>query len=290
MGGGDSFPSAATVRTLLDSAKAYQSQGDLQRSAECYRQASEVVLKIGGGAGLTDDERYCLELQSQEFLQSAIALEGQIQARNAETVRVAPATVISTEASQENVGEQMPNEAQTEDGTPKTSVQTGACVVGATGGFCVGSIIGMPLFGTVAGGVFGGVAAARSDEYGERARKFGEYGASAIDKTSEFNRRYNVTGNLKVGAESLLYKAQEYDKQHNVVGRVADASSRLWNKAVQIEKEHKITEKVSEAAKATVDGAVKLDEKYKISSKVGEKISSTFASQGPPPNQQGPPS
>ena len=177
-----------------------------------------MVLKIGGGAGLTDDERYCLELQSQEFLQKAMALEtqhrNQTQAQlqsQAQAQTQAPQTV---HIMQENVGEAQMAQVQVEpvetaqsmdeggEGGPRerTSDKTGACVVGATGGFCVGSIVGLPLIGTVAGGIFGGVAAARDDEYGERARKFGRYGAAAVDKTAEFNRRYNVVGNLKVGA------------------------------------------------------------------------------------------
>lgn len=282
MGGGDQFPSAGTVHELVQLAQSAESQGQYEQAIANYRRASDAVLVISKGQGLTDDERYVLQLQSEEFINKANSLQNTQRQGQGQSQQIPNTNTIAPVATNRDVSIAEAQTAQGENSTPSstTSEETGACIVGATGGFCFGSLVGAPLFGAIAGGVFGGVAAVRDDEHGERARKIGKFGAKAVDKTFEINKKYNVVGNIKVGAQSLLYKARQIDREHNVVGTVAQATGKAWERATQFEREHNLTERAAQAVKGTVDTAKDVDKKYGISTKVSQKVSS-FTAPGP---------
>lgn len=289
MGGGEEYPSAVTVQEVVEDGQKAEAQGSLIEATQRYREASELYLTMAKSRALSEDERFALELQSRDLIVRAQTLEKTNTPTPVVQAEYVQSPSVDRMGYAQPISEGLQGNEQTttsngqgsassgaNSSTPRTTEQAGAALVGGVTGFAVGSLLGAPVFGMIAGGAFGGVTAQMDNEYGCRAREYGRYGASAVDETKRLDSKYNISGNAKVAAESAAYKAQEINSKYNVTRNLEKAAKNTYERAKEINEKHDLTGKAKKAAESTVKAANEFNEKHKVTDKVASAVSSGF--------------
>mmetsp|Transcript_28702 Transcript_28702/g.35258 ORF Transcript_28702/g.35258 Transcript_28702/m.35258 type:complete len:95 (+) Transcript_28702:434-718(+) len=75
MGGGNLYPSAATVYELIAAARTSESNGNCIEAIRRYREAAELLLILAKSKAISEDERFALEVQSRELTAKANSLQ-----------------------------------------------------------------------------------------------------------------------------------------------------------------------------------------------------------------------
>mmetsp|Transcript_12905 Transcript_12905/g.14819 ORF Transcript_12905/g.14819 Transcript_12905/m.14819 type:complete len:273 (+) Transcript_12905:233-1051(+) len=261
MGGGDEqYPSAATVNRLLEEARSLEVSGDIDGAIKKYRDASRLLLLLASSNAITADEKLALTMQSKDLDEKA---EGLLKSHS-------PKIDMNTDSTKTT--------SSTQSEQPRTSEKVGATAVGATAGLAAGSLIGMPLLGFASGAVAGALTSRMEGETGDKARNVGRYGATAIDATADLNKKYNISGNAKVAAESAYIRAVDLNRKHDISGNVSRAVGGAYTTAKEMNEKHDISGKAKRAADSTVATASRLNQKYKVTERVSNAISSSFSS------------
>jgi hypothetical protein len=129
---------------------------------------------------------------------------------------------------------------------------------GVAGGV-VGTLLGGPLLGVVAGG-----AAAYYTEQegaaGDISRALGEVATTTGAKVKELNEKHHLLEKSKQVADEAWDKVKDFEVQHHLSEKSKRAAKEAWENAKKLNKEHKIMDKLAAFAFLCLEQIIKLVE------------------------------
>lgn len=146
-------------------------------------------------------------------------------------------------------------ENENEDDQYKPDPIVGAIAAGTVSGLVVGSVIGMPITGSVVGGAgFGYIAVTRpeGDHFGDRVRSIGLKSSIMINKVRKFLEKHRVKERVHETTTKVIEKAKKINEEHHVTERISNVGSKAIEKAKQVDSSFSIREKTVNALRELI--------------------------------------
>jgi hypothetical protein len=179
------------------------------------------------------------------------------------------ASVISSESYS-----MMPEESVSEG----KSERPNSLEAGIAGGV-VGTLIGGPLLGVVAGGA-SAYYSTQGGAAGDVSRAIGEIGAASYSKAKELNRKHSLIDKSKRAAASAVKKAQDLNQKHHLLNRSKEAAGAAFDKAKKFDEKHTVVKKLAAFIMLCIKELVKIAEQVGGRLQEGETTKQLVASLG----------
>ncbi len=159
---------------------------------------------------------------------------------------------------------------QTTQKTVQPDPFLGAIAAGSAGGLVLGSFIGMPITGSIAGGAGCGYLAATrpvGDKLGDRVRAVGLRTSIFMITATEWAHKHKIMDRIQDTTSKAIEKAKLINEGHQVVEKAKDVTVKVVTSAKEFNETHQVVDKVSNLGSQAVDKAKELDSEYKIRDK-----------------------
>ena len=114
---------------------------------------------------------------------------------------------------------------------------------GVAGGV-VGTLLGGPLLGVVAGGA-AAYYSEREGAAGDISRALGEVAKATGEKAKELNEKHHLVNKSKQLADEAWVKVKDFEMEHKLGEKCQLAAKEAWDNAKNLNREHKILDKVA---------------------------------------------
>ena len=160
------------------------------------------------------------------------------------------ASVISNDST-----ETMTGVSEDHDNTNESSQAWSAGIAGGV----VGTLVGGPLTGLVAGGA-AAYYSQRDGAAGDITRALGEVAQTTGVKARELNEKHQLVDKSKEAADAAWKKVKEMNNKHHVKDRSQAAATSAWENLKEFDRQHGVASKLKELAIFCFRQLVKLAE------------------------------
>jgi hypothetical protein len=146
-----------------------------------------------------------------------------------------------------------------DDDANEESISSQKWAAGIAGGV-VGTLLGGPLLGAVAGGA-AAYCVEQEGAAGDISRALGEVAKTTGAKVKELNEKHHLLEKSKQAADEAWVKVKDFEVEHNLAEKGKIAAKEAWENAKKLNREHKIMDKLAAFALLCLEQIIKIVER-----------------------------